>query len=263
MSNTSTVTPYVGSAPETQQGAGSVVTLGAACAVGAVIGLVAAARWLAEETEQEAAAVASARAERRRERLGKGGKVHIPLGGVSPITSVELHLREPEGLIRSAERLGYRVDRSIDSSRSGEVFLRSMHGERIAIGRSAVGRVVLGTAGGQDRLRDLVRRHTEDRVTEHLSTRGMSVQSARLPSGEVQLLARENASGRSGGAAQVQVQIQSDGTAWLDIEKVRGSRCEQIVAEVAEAMGGEVCRSGRKDAYFQLPGEPTKTGVKV
>jgi len=79
-----------------------------------------------------------------------------------------------------------------------------------------------------------------DRAVEHLASRGMTVQMATLTNGEVQVLAREKDASRRGGAATVKTQVRTDGTAWVDVDCIRGNRCENIVSELAQAIGGEV-----------------------
>jgi hypothetical protein len=76
-------------------------------------------------------------------------------------------------------------------------------------------------------------------------------------------LCQEPNIGQPGGAAEMRAQVRADGSACVDIDKCRGNRCEVFVSELAQAIGGTVSGTTRKDAYFQLPGEPTKTRVKV
>lgn len=272
MSNTSTVTPYAqstGSGSDVAADvAGSVLAVGAACAVGAVVGTVAVARWLAEETPEDRAVLDRAKAVRRKERVAQRARVDLGrrTGAAHELTSVPLHLRDTQTLIRSAEALGYRVEPQPSPAQTLQdqphVLLRSSAGDRLALVRDQAGRVVVQTAGARDRVTTLVRRHTADRVAQHLTSRGMDVRTATLPSGEVQVLAREQV-GRRDGAAVVKAQVLADGTAWVDVDKIRGNRCEQIVQDLAEAVGGEVSGTEKKDAWFQLPGEPTKTKVQV
>ena len=259
MSNTSTVSPYAepGSGPADVSTDAAVVVLGAAAGIAAVCS------WLAEETAHDRAAHARASTARRRERNFHAGAPPAP----PAISSVDLHLRDARTLLRAAERLGYRPERAVPTTGPlrdrAPILLRSAAGERLAIERTGEGRLRIHSPAGRERVHALVRQHTVERVAEHLTGRGMTVQRAPLAGGEVQLLAREQDPGRGGGAAVVKAEVRSDGTAWLDINQVRGTRCEQIVAGVAEAMGGEVCQVARKDAYFQLPGEPTRTRVKL
>lgn len=272
MSNTSTVTPYASETTNpgpsvAAEAAESILAAGAACAIGAAAGAFAVARWLSEETPEDREVQEKAKASRREERIPQRPRVELSGNGASNfLTSVRLHLRDPQTLIRSAEKIGYRVEAlavpTQSLSNQPHILLRSATGDRLAILRDNTGRVVLQTAGTRDRVSTLVRCHTADRVAEHLVTRGMQIQRTTLPTGEVQILACERG-GRNDGAAVVKTQVLADGTAWVDVDKIRGSRCEQIVQGMADAVGGEVCRSDKKDAYFQLPGEPAKTKVRA
>ncbi|MFC1718147.1 DUF2997 domain-containing protein, partial [Candidatus Poribacteria bacterium] len=66
-----------------------------------------------------------------------------------------------------------------------------------------------------------------------------------------------------GGAAEIRAQVHKDGTTHIDIDKVKGNRCQDIVKELASAMGGEVSEMKRKASCFQLPGELARTKVKI
>jgi hypothetical protein len=263
MSNTSSVTPY-----DSTTSAGSSTSI-ADAAVACAAGVVAISRWLSEETEDDRGALERLKSERQRELLG--GSRPTPLLGAHRdslnITTVGLQLRNPKSLIHTAERLGYRVETLTHSSLSlpdqPQILLRRASGERLAIACGETGRLVVHTAGDRRRVQDLVRQHTVDRAVEHLASKGMGVRTAKLASGEVQILARERDSGSRGGAAEVKAQINVDGTALVDVDKVRGNRCEEIVHDFAQAVGGEVSDMTKKDSYFQLPGEPAKTEVKV
>jgi hypothetical protein len=228
------------------------------------------ARWLAEETPEDRAALERIKGERRRERLSRrtattdraGARHELP-----PLKTVALHLRDAQSLLRSAEKLGYRREPLVQPSSALTeqplVLLRGAAGERLAIERNAKGRLVVHTAGDHSRVQALVRQHTVDRAVEHLASRGMTVRAATLANGEVQILAREQDTSRRGGAATVKTQVRTDGTAWVDVDCLRGNRCESVVSELAQAIGGEVSSMAKKDVYFQLPGEPTKTRVRV
>lgn len=183
------------------------------------------------------------------------------------MTTVALHLRDAESFLRSAEKLGYQREPLLQPSgplaEQPAILLRSATGDRLAIGRNTKGRLVILTAGDRQRVQTLVRQHTVDRAVEHLAKRGMNVQTATLANGEVQIVARERDASRRGGPAELKTQVRTDGTAWVDVDCVRGNRCENIVSELAQAIGGEVSSMTKKAAYFQLPGEPTKTRVKI
>ncbi|MDP3938248.1 MAG: hypothetical protein Q8R92_08940, partial [Deltaproteobacteria bacterium] len=191
MSNESTVSPYAGSA--TSNIGGAVIAAGAACVIGAVVGTVSLARWLSEETPEDRENLEQVRADRRRERLA--GSNERPRA----ITSVELVLRDPETLVRSAERLGYRLEslaRPAGTLRSQpHMLLRSASGERMAIEPTKEGRVIVHTAGDRGRIHKVVRQHSGDQVTQFYAAKSMTVQSVRLANGEMQFYGRERDAG--------------------------------------------------------------------
>lgn len=265
MSNTSNVTPY--DSTSSSNGSAAITAAAVACAAGVVY----VARWLSEETEEDREAVARLKGERRRELLRVGAdesdSVSAVRGSSFSITSVGLQLRNPESLVHTAVRLGYRMEPLATSTLSlaeqPQILLRRSSGERLAIARGESGRLVVHTAGDRGRVQDLVRQHTVDRAVKHLMGKGMGVRTVRLTSGEVQILAHERDTGRRGGAAEVKAQVNFDGTALVDVDKIRGDRCKEIVRDLAHAVGGEVSAMCKKDSYFQLPGEPAKSEVKI
>ncbi|OPX19394.1 MAG: hypothetical protein BZ151_09530 [Desulfobacca sp. 4484_104] len=280
MSNVSTVTPYHSTSSGPGVGsalAGAVIGLAGACVVGAVAGSIVLARWLAEETPAERQARERAQAQRRRERLQSaprqlaGSQAPEPLarpaGGEAPIVSAALHLRQAESLVRSAEKLGYRPEPLVQPQASlpqpPYLCLRGPSGERVAIEPRPEGGLLLHTVQQPQRLQTLIRQHTLDQVVSHLQRAGHQVQTTTMTNGETQILAREQNPHLRGGAAEVKAQIATDGTVWVDINRVRGNRCEEIVQGIAQAMGGQVTGMKKKDAYFQMPGEPTRTKMRV
>ncbi|MDD3582231.1 MAG: hypothetical protein PHW74_14595 [Desulfobacca sp.] len=288
MSNVSVVTPYA-AAVNGGPGlgtvlAGAAVGLAAACMVGAAVGTVALARWLSQETEAEREAVARHRAQLRRERLeqprrqicgscpsARSTRLVSPATSAAlaspPIVSVALHLRQPESLVRTAEKLGYRLDPLVRPAASLHqqpyLCLQGPAGERLAIERQSHGGLLLHTVQQPQRLQTLIRQHTLDQVVSHLQRAGHQVQTTTMANGETQIWGQEQNPHLRGGAAEVKAQIATDGTAWVDINRVRGNRCEEIVEGIAQAMGGQVTGMKKKDAYFQLPGEPTRTKMRI
>ncbi len=264
MSNTSKVTPYDHAELGTLAKAGIEIT--AACMGAVAAGTVALCRWLVEETPEDRAAVDHLKEKLRRERIQRVVTADLAVGRAEPLhlSSVGLHLRDPGSLVRSAEKLGYRlVEPSAPLMGLPQILLSRPSGERLAIQHTPRGKLVVHTAGHQSRVQTLVRQHSVDRAMEHLKNSGMDVRVATLPNGEVQMLACERCTDRRGSAAEVRTQIRTDGTVWVDVDKVKGNRCQEIVADLAGAIGGQVSSMTKKDAYFQLPGEPTKVKVKV
>ncbi len=270
MSNTSTVTPYDNmDSRNSVNGLGTVVGIAAGVCIGvAAAGVVTMARWLAHETEADREAVARVNEVRRRERLGTENKQEISGARVdlSAVTTLHLHLKDSDSLLRTATALGYRAtpaQSGFGQADGAIILLQKPSGGRLAITQTANGRLAIHTAGDQRRIRALVRRHTEERALTHLRSKGMEVKHVRLANGDLQILARESNTGQSRGPAEVKAQVRADGTAYVDIDKCRGNRCEALVSDLARAVGGLVSGTTKKDAYFQLPGEPTKTRVKV
>lgn len=262
MSNTSTVTPYdnrdSGNVLGGAIGTTAVVCVGAVVGAAglAVVGTAAAAvgvfkmaRWLAKKAQPD------------QETLAQLEAMDLPA-----IATLNLHLREPGSLVSTAAALGYHAISDTELSlQTGTptILLQNAPGERLAITKNAHGRLDIHTAGDQGQIHALVRQHTLDRTVAHLAGKGMAIQTARLANGELQILAREPNAGQPGGTAEVRAQVRTDGTTYVDIDKCRGNRCEAIVSGLAQAIGGAVSGTAKKDVYFQLPGEPTKTQVKV
>lgn len=266
MSNTSSVSPYESSGTSSSASVGG--GLAAACVIGAVVGAVTVARWLMEETPEDRAAVEARRRERQRELLGLDRpepRLTITPDESLPLSTVSLRQREVEPLVRAAEKLGYRREPlvvSTDPAAEQPILLHGSRGERLAITRNRKGALDIATRGEQKRIHALVRQQSADRVSKYLSAKG-PVRSHQLPNGEVQLQVQEHNTGQPGGQAVFSVQVLQDGTLWTDIDNIRGPRCQELVEELAQAVGGQVVETTRKEAFYQLPGEPTKTRVRL
>lgn len=270
MSNTSTVTPYDNTAFQDSVNAlGTVVGIAAGACIGvAAAGVVTMARWLAQETEADREAVARLNEVRQRERLGTENRPGISGAQVdlSGVTTLHLHVKDSDSVLSTATALGYRAapaQAGFGQADRAIILLQKPSGERLAITQNAHGRLAIHTAGDQMQIHALVRQHTEERALAHLRSKGMDVKNVRLANGELQILARESNAGESKSATEVKAQVRADGTAYVDIDKCRGNRCETLISELARAVGGRVSGTMKKEAYFQLPGEPTKTQVKA
>ena len=219
MSNTSDVTPYESAAPD-QLALDDPIT-----------------RWVEEEAT---AAVERLRTERKQQRLEH--------------RATPLHLQNPEPLLRSARALGYRLEPPrVRDGAEAAYLLRGAKGERMAVSRASNGRLQLHSPGEQTRVQTLLHRYSLDRSIEHFRRMGMQVNQAALPNGEVQLEARETASIRPDGAAQVTLLVHRDGSAQLDVHGTKGRRCEEIVRQYAEAVSGTVTKTRLKNSYYERP----------
>jgi hypothetical protein len=276
--------------------------LAVACVVAPVLGTVALAKWLSAETEEEKDMLAAVRDKRRRggpeadsqalKALGTALKVPesaifgtLPAsfekhrwneGAIrsglqpppSPVITARLHVRNMDNLLQSAIKLGYRPEPLLVASKplaeQSQVLLAKPSGERLALQRTQTGHIAMSTVGQPERLHHLMRQHILDLVVDHLSSRmGMEVKLDRLGNGEVQVLGREQTGAKRGGPAVVRTRVQADGSLAVDVDQVKGNRCEEIVAGLAGAVGGRISGMRKKDSYWQLPGESTHTEVKV
>jgi hypothetical protein len=261
MSNTSRVSPYDSSA----------VAVNAGSAVGSAVGsgLAALIGWLSEETAEDRAVTARRQSQERRERLS-AMQMRQTACVTSPkpiaLRTIPLKLKQTESLVRSAEKLGYHVvplaGPLAPLAHAGTVLLRHTDGRRLALRRSSNGRIQVETTGEQTGVDRLVHQHTSDQASALFAKQGMEIQTVPLGNGESQILASEPGM-KPDGSAVVRVQVRSDGKLDVDVDCVRGGRCQRMVDQLAEAIGGEVTATTKKATYFEEPGEPTRTRVKV
>ena len=267
MSNVSAVTPYentrsmnLSSACKTV--AGTCADLSAkAMALG---------RWLAEETPVEREVTNRLKEDRRKERLETrhhGIDFGREMGKASRMTTMDLSIRKPNLLISAAEKMGYRRESPLRHFSVKEeerpILLRNARGERLAIEKDHLGRIAVHTAGDSRRIERVVRQHTMDRALEHFKEKGMEVHTTKLANGEMQIMAREREDQRDGSNAEVKAEVKKDGSVLVDVEGIRDNRCEVIVAQFAQAIGGWVSSRKRKDFQLRLPQKPIRKRTKV
>lgn len=279
MSNTSTVSPYENTNRNAEDShAGTAAGVAVAASAGAVVGVAALAlagtaagvygvyrlgRWLAKAPEMTADQLQEIQTveQEYREEIGQIEDPDMP-----ELKTLSLHLKDSQTLVSAASGLGYQVVGASDALRHdavSPVLLERSDGERIAITRNGQGRLEIHTTADLGLLHTIMSRHTEERILSHLTSKGMQYKTARLASGEMQILSHEPNASQVGGAAEIKTQVRADGTAWVDVDRCRGRRCEDIVQQIAGAVGGTVTATAKKDAWFQLPGEPTKTRVRT
>ncbi|MBX7136279.1 MAG: hypothetical protein K1X67_26720 [Fimbriimonadaceae bacterium] len=180
---------------------------------------------------------------------------------------VSLRQGNAENLLNAAKSLGFSPVNAPDlgGNLTTSVELRNAKGECIALQR--VGdRIDLSSANGLGAIHSVVRRTTLDLAQKHLQAlSGGRVAIRQLANGEVELQAGEPAKGQRDGAALITARVDATGTARLDIENVRGARCEQVLAGFAKAVGGTARNKKLKPAYYKDPagpGEPARVKVK-
>lgn len=212
----------------------------AAIVVGPIVATAAVVGFLCHLTEEERALRAEHRHARAREALG--------------VTSLTLHATQAEPLVRTAERLGFRWTRLAGSGES--VLLAGPSGERLALGREASGRLVIHSREKQHASR-LLREHTADLVVNRLRAQGAQVKVQTRRDGSVRVEAEEADRGQRDGRARLRADVGASGQCTLDVSGIRGTRCSEFVADVAQAAQCRVTGSAMRDEAFELPGEPT------
>lgn len=173
--------------------------------------------------------------------------------------SKTLHLKDSRTLVKSAEKLGYKVVEQ-EKTTSGDILLESGTGNRLTISHDSQEHLVVHATQGNQKVHELVRQHTIDRTIEHLQAKGMSITTEKLANGEMQIQAKERRA-TNGDFAEVKTTISTEGNVAIDVDKVKGKRCEQIVKDLAFSIGGAVSDTKKKDAYFQVVKQPTRINL--
>ena len=291
MSNTSKITPYDnrGSGNQTRSSgrttgksngssmAGSGATVCAGAVVGAaglalagtalgVYGMYRMGRWLVTGRQPSPEELKEMRAVEReyQEELSKLDRPELP--DLSKVTTLDLHQNDIEMLVNTAKQMNYKVVKPLENTPKdvhAPILLQGKAGKRLAITRNETGKLSIHTTGDQGILHDLVRCQVQNKVQDFLSAKGMKFACARLSNGEMQILAQGPIAAQPGAAVEIKAHVNSDGTAHVDIDKCRGPRCQEIVDQLAKAAGCKVASTTKKEAWFQLPGEPTKIEVKT
>lgn len=251
MSNTATVTPYDANT-NLEEGSSEV-----SAAIGAVIGgaIVGAVAILSEETDADREAVARLREQQRTERLQAAKPAQLAL-----------HISDTHSLILAAEKLGYKREAitspAVDVKRTRPVLLRDSTGKQLVLLTKKKGTVVASLQGVSP-IQALVRQHTLSTTKRFLEEKYKDVTAKSLANGDIEIQAREQATNEAGGQATITTQVRKDGRVEIDVDCVKGSRCEAIVNDYADAIGGKDTGTRKKEAFWELPGESTKTKVRI
>ncbi len=233
MSNTAEVTPYEATpAREVDSGPGLIETI---------------ASFLSEESDAVALARMNYRAQCRKERQAS-----------TRINSVALNIADVNRIVLAATGLGYKAVPTATPQLHGAaspILMQNSAGQRIAL-RSANGHVQLH-ARALPELHAVVREHTVQAVRHHLAAKWTDVKTRATADGGVEIEARE-APSQARERATLKARIGTDGTSHLDIDHVKGNRCENILKDYATVTSGKATVIKKKSAFFQQPGEPAK-----
>jgi hypothetical protein len=174
-------------------------------------------------------------------------------------------------LVRAATELGYR---RVDSS-TGDPSLRpgpvpSVDLSPVCLINAAGSRLSMCVDGPSVTLEGIgskavVQQRTLSAAFRHLNQMsGGKMTHHRLPDGSVQLKASELHCRQGEGSASVEVVVDVAGNVKVDIENVRGPRCERVLDDIAKAVSGKVRSKRLKPAYYQgKPGESTRARTRA
>lgn len=265
MSNTSSLSSYAGAA--------TTVPATSAASAAAARGLGDAIRWLCADSVADRRVREGLEDDARSRRLtaARAASAAAPVAVQAPtVTSVPLKLAGTESLCASAAKLGYRaapLRGDLGSlAEKGTVLLHNGAGERLVVTRNPQGLVEVQALGARPsverRVGEVLRQHSVDRVQASLAAQGMTVQAVSLPNGEAQLVGREQGVSRRDGNAVVRLQVRTNGEVDLDVDCIRGRRCEEIRDRLARDIGAEVRAVTRKPAFHEEPGERARIRIE-
>ena len=241
MSNTSTVTPY-------ESGGGS--NTSTSTAIADVFS------WLSDTDEDRAVDQRAKEARNRQlyKDISRTSAISAP-----PVVSIELHMKKADTLMRSVSNAGYKIVQEVPRVNTDFLIIQSPKGERVAVEQMHTGGVRMYAVHSKARINEIMRRHTFDQAMEHMTNGGMQVIHKELPNGEIQL---KGCGSTAAGKQELRAQIRNDGSSILDVVDVKGPRCDEIAKRFAEATGGQITGTKKKDDYFCLPGELRRERVR-
>lgn len=241
MSNTADVTPYVDS--------GSSVTGGVGSAARAAPDLF--SRSAADRAADEQLAES-----RRAARLS--------------CASVTLVGNDLPPLVQAAKELGY-TPMNVQTGASAQlphssarldstVQLVNARGERLSMLVDGPSIRLEGSG-----LQAVVRQRTLTAVSRHLQQlSGGRATTRRASDGSLHLTATELSGRHSDGAAKVAVVVDAAGNLTVDIDNVRGRRCENLLGDLTKAVGGQVRSKKLKPSYYDAePGESARPRTRI
>jgi len=205
-----------------------------------------------EATEADMAASASHLTALRAERLACC-RLNIMPDGASSL----LHAARERGFVDVAAG-------APAASAARRVELSNAAGQRIWLESGGERVSLVGSQSAKAELEAIVRQRTMNAAMRHLQTlSAMPVAMRTLGNGTVELVVKEAQHGQTDGQATVTALIDAKGDIKLDIDGLRGSRCEVLLNATAKAMGGKVGNKKIKPSYYSSDAvAPTRIRVK-
>lgn len=262
MSNTAEVTPYIEETRPTANDAGEtlaaamagvvaigglamVATTGLACA-----GARAAANLLAETDEERASG----------EQFRQARSIEL-LKRARPCQQ-RLRRNDPQALVAAAERLGYRALRSGAASAERTTLARP-NGDLLVLSSSCAG-IKVTSSVGREAIETVVKQATVYQVERHLQkVGGAATQVRQLRDGSIELRTSEPDGKHPDGRAKITARIDRRGVTHVDIDGIRGNRCESVLEGIADAVGGAVRNKRIKPNYYEAAAaEPARVKAR-
>lgn len=163
---------------------------------------------------------------------------------------VDLVSSDTTGILQAARQLGYAQVPLMNTQPGHErrIELRGSSGERVLVELHHNRVSLLGNRSQQD-LEAIVKQRTVDAVTRHLSSIAGNQITTHERNGVLEFIATE-ATGKADGRATITAVVDAKGAVALDIEGLRGARCESLLDATVHAMGARVTQKKLKPAYF-------------
>jgi hypothetical protein len=175
-------------------------------------------------------------------------------------------------LVQAATELGYAPVKAVQTRASARlaqspvrrldrgVHLVNAQGERLSMVVDGPSIKLEGSG-----LQAVVRQRTLTAVSRHLQQiSGGRATTRRAADGSLHLTASELPGRYGDGAAKVAVVVDAAGNVKVDIDNVRGRRCESLLGDIAKAVGGQVRSKKLKPSYYEVePGEPARPRTRI
>ncbi len=238
MSKRSVVTPYQDVDHENAE-------IVEACLDALIDGVQSVRSLLSRETKIEKQAIDRAKEQARHDRLHTSARQNISeLIPERPITRA-LSLKQAKTLKAAVTKANFVEIKHPQFVQSNALHLfRSPTGENLVMQEKA-GRVFLHSSKAET-IHRVVRQHTLIRVAEHMTKRGLQVETEDTLAG-VEIVAREVTDAFGDGRAVVGISASADGRLCVDIDGVESERCADIVNGIAESVDGKVTLEKSKD----------------
>ncbi len=173
------------------------------------------------------------------------------------LVSLPLRTVNAETLMRSAARLGFKEEcsagKAVAAKHEKRVTLCDPYGEKITLRKSESGSLVLESRKTSAPIHRVVQQHSVDQTVKALKQKCRSITVRKQQDGSVLIEASEQRHGQKDGTATIKTHVSCEGAASIDVSGIRGKRCEKIINELQQAIGGRRVAGKRKKAYFQEP----------